>query len=72
MPGGDGTGPFGGGSGTGRGMGLGGGRMGGNRPGSGPSGNCVCPSCGTKLPHRVGVACYSVNCPKCGAKMVKE
>jgi hypothetical protein len=73
MPGGDGTGPLGGGPGTGRGMGRGGGRgrMGGSRPGAGPRGNCVCPSCGTKASHQVGVPCYSMNCPKCGTKMVR-
>jgi hypothetical protein len=73
MPGGDGTGPFGGGSGTGRGMGRGGGRgrMGGNRPGSGPGGNCICPNCQLSVPHTVGIPCYNVNCPKCGAKMVR-
>ena len=73
MPGGDGTGPFGQGPGTGGGFGRGGGRgrMGGNRPGSGPGGDCVCPSCGQRTPHQRGVPCYSVNCPKCGAKMVK-
>jgi len=66
MPRGDGTGPFGGGSGAGRG------RMGGNRPGAGPSGYCVCPSCGNKVAHQQGVPCYSLECPKCGAKMVRE
>lgn len=73
MPGGDGTGPFGGGPGTGRGMGRGGGRarMGGNRPGSGPGGDCVCPNCGQRITHQRGVPCYSVNCSKCGTKMVK-
>ena len=73
MPRGDGTGPFGDGPGTGRGMGAGGGRgrMGGNRPGAGPAGYCVCPSCGTKVAHQRGVPCYSVNCPKCGASMVR-
>jgi hypothetical protein len=74
MPRGDGTGPYGQGPGTGRGLGRGGGRgrMNGNRPGAGPSGNCVCPSCGTKSPHRAGVPCYDVSCPKCGAKMIRE
>jgi len=76
MPRGDGTGPPGGGGpGTGRGVGQGGqgkGRMGGTRPGAGPSGNCVCPSCGAKLPHQVGISCYNLSCPKCGAKMVRE
>jgi len=73
MPRGDGTGPFGGGSGTGRGAGQGGGRgrMGGNRPGAGSGGNCICSSCGMKVPHQAGTPCYSVNCPKCGTKMVR-
>ena len=76
MPRGDGTGPFGQGPGTGRGrgrdMGQGIGRMGSNRQGIGPSGNCICPGCGTKLLHQVGVPCYSMNCPKCGTKMIRE
>jgi len=78
MPGGDGTGPSGGGPGTGRGMGRGmgrgggRGRMGGNRPGAGPSGDCVCPSCKLCVPHKVGVPCYSMVCPKCGTKMIRE
>jgi len=76
MPRGDGTGPYGQGPGTGRGMGrgvgVGRGRMGGNRPGAGPSGNCVCPNCGTRISHRAGLACYDVKCPACGAKMVRE
>jgi len=61
------------GQGTGRGMGRGGGRgrMGGNRTGLGPGGNCVCPSCGEKVGHQQGIPCYSVNCPKCGAKMMR-
>ena len=77
MPRGDGTGPPGGGGrGAGRGMGggIGGGmgRMGGNRPGAGPTGNCICPNCGTGIPHQAGIACYNLSCPKCGAKMVRE
>ncbi len=83
MPGGDGTGPFGGGPGTGRGMGRGGGRGrmparrnfsgggGGNRPGAGPGGDCICSGCGQRVPHQPGVPCYSVNCPKCGSKMAR-
>ncbi len=60
---------------TNRGMGRGGGGrggQGGNRPGSGPGGYCVCPSCGHKVTHGAGVPCYTVKCPKCGAQMVKE
>ncbi len=76
MPRGDGTGPFGQGPGTGRemgrGMGKGMSRMGGNRPGAGPSGSCLCPSCGTRVPHEAGVPCYNLSCPKCGAKMIRE
>ena len=76
MPRGDGTGPFGQGSGTGGGMGCGQGRgmgrMGGNRPGAGPSGNCLCPNCGAMISHQAGVAYYNLSCPKCGAKMIGE
>ena len=73
MPRGDRTGPPGGG-GAGRGIGRGGvgrGRMRGNRPGSGPGGQCVCPSCGAKAPHQLGIPCYDVTCPQCGARMTK-
>ena len=74
MPRGDGTGPAGQGAGTGRGTGAGRGagqgRMGGQ--GAGIGGNCVCPSCGTKVSHQAGSPCYDISCPKCGAKMVRE
>jgi len=73
MPRGDGTGPPQGGGGRGIGRGGGGmGRMGGNRPGSGPSGECACPNCGTRAPHQRGVPCYDQSCPKCGAKMERS
>jgi predicted amidophosphoribosyltransferase len=65
MPRGDGSGPP-------RGQGQRGGRMLGNRPGIGPGGNCVCPNCGEKVPHQRGTPCYSMSCPKCGTKMVRE
>ncbi|MCK5119414.1 MAG: hypothetical protein KAQ78_07520 [Candidatus Latescibacteria bacterium] len=57
----------------GAGQGRGGGRGlgGGNKPGAGAGGNCVCPSCGETVSHQVGVACYSLSCPKCGTKMVR-
>ena len=75
MPGKDGTGPlWGGGKGSGRGIGRGGfgqGRMSGNRAGVGPGGACVCTQCGTEVPHQTGSPCYDLNCPKCGAKMVR-
>jgi len=66
MPRGDGTGPLGQGPGMGRGMGRG------KRGGAGPEGNCVCPSCGTKVAHQAGTPCASMNCPKCGIRMVRE
>ena len=73
MPRGDGTGPAGQGPGTGRGAGAGKGqgigRMGGQN--LGPGGNCVCPSCGTKVAHEAGSPCYDISCPKCGTKMVR-
>jgi hypothetical protein len=77
MPRGDGTGPYGTGMGQGRGQGMGmgkgrgRGRMGGNRPAAGPSGSCICPDCGTKAAHKVGVPCYTVKCPKCGTSMMR-
>lgn len=73
MPRRDGTGAYGQGLGTGRGLGRGGGRgrMRGTRPGAGPSGNCVCPNCDTRVPHQVGTPCYKLNCPNCGTKMVR-
>ncbi len=72
MPGGDGTGPGGQGPGTGRGSGRGGGRgrMGGFS--AGPVGKCVCPACGTKAEHQIGVPCYEMKCPKCGTLMIRE
>jgi len=65
MPKGDGTGPP-------KGATRRGGRMCGNRAGAGPEGNCICPNCGEKLPHKQGTPCYKVSCPICGTKMVRE
>ena len=74
MPRKDGTGPPGGGS-RGGGIGAGGGgrgRMGGNMPGSGPSGNCVCHSCGTTVPHERTIPCSQIQCSKCGSPMLRQ
>ena len=65
---GGGAGRGGGGGGIGRGGG-GGGRGGGT--GLGPGGKCVCPSCGTTVPHKPGSPCVSVKCPKCGTSMIR-
>jgi predicted nucleic-acid-binding Zn-ribbon protein len=40
--------------------------------GLGPSGNCVCPKCGTTQIHQQGVPCYQQKCPKCGSPMTRE
>ncbi len=62
------------GQGAGRGMGRAGGRgrMGGSRSGAGPGGYCICPNCKERVIHQAGVPCYSMDCPKCGTKMVRE
>lgn len=46
-----------------------GGRRGGQ--GFGPGGQCVCPSCGTKVAHKRGIPCNQMKCPKCGAPMTR-
>ena len=72
MPGKEGAG--GGGRGQGRGGGRGQGRGGGGRgrAGAGPGGECLCPSCGAKVPHEAGIPCPQVKCPQCGQAMVRE
>jgi len=63
---------MGGGRGQGRGRGgQGMGRMGGAvRAGIG--GDCLCPNCGHREPHEVGVPCMHKACPKCGTAMNRE
>ncbi len=60
------------GRGGGRGAGGGRGRMGGTKPGSGPGGDCVCPNCGHRQSHGVGVPCNTIKCEKCGTLMVRS
>jgi predicted DNA-binding protein (UPF0251 family) len=38
---------------------------------AGPGGYCVCPKCNNKIPHKAGVPCYKIKCPKCGTLMVR-
>jgi hypothetical protein len=58
------------GTGRGRGRGRGPGRMGGPEA-AGPGGQCVCPSCEHKEPHKAGQPCYEKKCPECGTKMIR-
>lgn len=30
---------------------------------------CICPICGFRIPHELGVLCYNKSCPKCGFMM---
>ena len=53
---------------TGKGLG----RSWGNKRGSGPDGDCICPNCGQKISHQTGQRCLDLNCPKCGTKMMRE
>jgi len=61
MSGETGTGPMG--QGQGRGFG---------RNSLGAGGKCVCTNCGEKVSHQRGIPCNTVNCPKCGMKMIRE
>lgn len=44
----------------------------GQRSGRGESGFCVCPQCGYSEPHRAGVPCRTINCPKCNLQLVRS
>jgi len=44
----------------------------GDKPGSGPGGNCVCPKCGYTTPHKWADPCNTHTCPKCGATLTKK
>ena len=44
----------------------------GDKPGSGPDGDCVCPSCGYTTPHSRLNPCNQRKCPKCGVVMTRE
>ena len=47
------------------------GRQGGTKA-AGPGGECICPKCGNKTTHQIGIPCYQHNCPKCGVKMTRN
>lgn len=56
--------------GRGRGRGPGRGRQGGSYA-AGPGGECVCPNCGKRAPHQVGIPCTRRKCPECGTTMIR-
>lgn len=33
---------------------------------------CICPHCGTAVPHRMGIPCYQTACPNCGSGMTRQ
>ncbi|HOW57689.1 MAG TPA: hypothetical protein PKZ12_06785 [Smithellaceae bacterium] len=57
--------------GSGAGAGQGRGRMQGGKA-MGAGGNCLCPGCGHRQPHKRGVPCTQVQCPKCKKTMIRE
>ena len=32
-------------------------------------GVCICPICGFRIPHELGIPCYNKSCPRCGMIM---
>ncbi len=36
------------------------------------AGKCICPGCGTAMPHKSGVPCRESRCPACGKRMIRE
>ncbi len=44
----------------------------GSHSGLGPTGYCICPKCGTRIPHRSGIPCKQERCPNCGTVMLRE
>lgn len=40
--------------------------------GQGPSGYCVCPQCGYKIPHQRGMPCSDLKCPHCDIKLERQ
>jgi len=60
--------------GGGRNRWFGGGRRGRFSSPAGPGGICICvnPNCRNEVPHRRGIPCYQMNCPKCGSPMIRK
>jgi DNA-directed RNA polymerase subunit RPC12/RpoP len=33
---------------------------------------CICPECGTEVPHGRGEPCNKIKCPSCGSYMTRK
>lgn len=40
--------------------------------GQGPGGDCICPKCGYKTPHKRGTPCSTLKCPTCNINLKRE
>ncbi len=62
------------GQGRGRGGGSGsGGQCGrGNRQKPDVIGECYCPGCGLTIPHKAGIPCSQIKCPRCGGSLIRK
>jgi len=61
--------------GRGRGRGFRGGRRWGGFGSQGPTGppeTCICPNCGTIVPHQSGLPCFRTWCPNCSSPMTRQ
>ena len=38
----------------------------------GVGGDCFCPKCDKKFPHKQGIPCQDEHCPDCDAKLLRE
>ena len=38
----------------------------------GRGGNCICPACDVRIPHRAGHPCAEERCPQCGKRLFRE
>ncbi len=34
--------------------------------------NCICPNCGTVIPHQIGAPCFQIACPNCNSPMTRQ
>lgn len=40
--------------------------------GKGPDGKCICPKCGYNIPHKRGIPCSTLKCPKCNLNLERK